>query len=272
LAYTVLMSIYHDSSSEDLNRCLASLEQQTRQADEIVIVEDGPVNDDVTHCLRSYSPTLPIRTIALQNNIGLGGALRVGLLQCKNNIVARVDSDDWSAKQRMELQEDFLANNPSISVVAAQMREWHSTRSGPISAVRSVPLTSDKIVRLSRWKNPINHPTVMFRKRDVLECGNYYDQSYFEDYHLWARMIKQQKLFVNLSQILVDTVVDDDYFRRRGGFRYVLNEISLARSLHKFDFFSTARMLIFILGRLPTRLMPTVYRRIIYKALLRKKK
>ena len=91
----------------------------------------------------------------------------------------------------------------------------------------------------------------------------------FRSFKLNSRILKLADVIV--TKFLEDTVVDDDYFRRRGGFHYIISEINLVRNLRQFGFFSTGRMLIFILARLPTRLIPTVYRRIIYTVLLREK-
>ena len=115
----------------------------------------------------------------------------------------------------------------------------------------------------------MNHPTVMFRKTDVLACNSYEFCPLFEDYYLWAKMLAQGYLLSNLPEVLVETDVDSDYFRRRGGVTYLRNELRLVRKLRKIGFLSPMEAGVFILSRLPLRLAPVLLRQYIYRTYLR---
>ena len=52
-------------------------------------------------------------------------------------------------------------------------------------------------------RNPLNHPSVMFRKNDIIEIGSYRDIKFFEDYELWLRCIKKGLLIHNINKVLV---------------------------------------------------------------------
>ena len=79
-------------------------------------------------------------------------------------------------------------------------------------------------MRIAKKRNPLNHQTVVFRKTDVLSCGNYEKCDFFEDYFLWAKMIQCGYKLTNLSEVMVETEVDSKYFDRRGGFNYIRHE------------------------------------------------
>ena len=115
----------------------------------------------------------------------------------------------------------------------------------------------------------MNHPTVMFRKNDVLACNSYEFCPLFEDYYLWAKMLTQGYLLSNLPEVLVETEISPDYFGRRGGVTYVRNELRLVRKLRRIGFLSPMEAGIFILSRFPVRLVPIIFRQYIYRIFLR---
>jgi glycosyltransferase involved in cell wall biosynthesis len=250
---------------------MKSLAGQTVSATEILIVRDGPVNSSVEHCIQSHTQNLPLRHLHFSKNRGLGLALRDGLKACNYELIARVDADDWSVPKRFQLQVDFLDQKPSVSVVGGWLKEYYQRPTGPVSVVRRTPSDSFSIARTAKRRNPINHPTVMFRKSHVLACGSYESCPLFEDYYLWTKMLLEGYCLSNLSEVLVETEVDSGYFARRGGLTYIKNELELLGKLRRIGFLSPFEASTFILSRLPMRLLPNVGRQYLYKALLRKK-
>ena len=91
--FSVLMSLYIKEKVEYVRECFESLINQTVNASEWVIVEDGPLNQDMYNLLDEYQtkyPSLIVR-IRLETNQGLGLALREGILHCSNELIARMD-------------------------------------------------------------------------------------------------------------------------------------------------------------------------------------
>lgn len=62
---------------------------------------------------------------------------------------------------------------------------------------RKLPQTDRELRRMCQLKNPLNHMTVMFSKKEVLDAGGYQHFYLFEDYWLWARMIKNGVKLIN---------------------------------------------------------------------------
>jgi len=269
LGLSVLASIYEGTDSKELADCLDSLEAQTLPADEIVLVLDGPIASSVRACIDRYSVILPIRLLEFSQNRGLGPALHDGLLACTHDLVARVDTDDRSLPARFETQVCFLQQAPLVSVVGGMMREHNYTNTKTKSFIRTMPLSHDDISRTARKRNPINHPTVVFRKNDIIASGNYGDYRFFEDYELWARVILREHRLANIARILVETETDAGFFARRRGLSYIHYEIRFARRLYKTKFLSFPQFIQFILTRIPLRLVPTSIIELFYRTSLR---
>jgi len=269
--FSVLASIYRETNVADLTICLDSLKEQTTQASEIVIVEDGPVDPMVRVCLSRFKDMLPIKTLPFKKNRGLGYSLRDGLVFCSHELVARVDTDDYSVPNRFTEQQNFLRLNPEIDVVGGQMIETWQTGPSARALMRTVPLSTHNVRVTAVKQNPMNHPTVMFRKTAVIDAGNYQHCPFFEDYFLWARMLKQDRRLANLPEVLVTTNTNADFFRRRGGFQYFQYERELARKLATIGFFTYPQSVRFLLTRFSFRLVPFNVRAQLYTHLLRRK-
>ena len=86
-----------------------------------------------------------------------------------------------------------------------------------------------EIRRYGRYRNPVNHMTVMMRKDDVLRAGNYQHFPNLEDYELWSRMLADGMVFYNLPEVLVRMRNNSDVIIRRGGIAYARNYFALRR-------------------------------------------
>ena len=106
LKFSVLMSLYIKEKVEYADACFQSLLRQTVQPNEWVIVEDGPLKDEMYLLLETYEKENPglIKRVVLDHNQGLGTALRAGVLACKNELIARMDTDDIAREDRFEKQ------------------------------------------------------------------------------------------------------------------------------------------------------------------------
>ena len=269
MGLSVLASIYEGTNSKELSECLDSLEAQTLPADEIVLVIDGPITSSVRACVDRYSVILPIRILKFSQNRGLGPALHDGLLACSHDLIARVDTDDRSLPARFETQVRFLQQTSLVSVVGSMMREQNHKNTKTGSLVRTMPLSHDEISRTARKRNPINHPTVVFRKNDIIASGNYGDYRFFEDYELWARVILREHHLANIDQILVETETNTRFFARRRGLSYIHHEIRFARRLYETRFLSFRQFILFMITRIPLRLVPTSIIELFYRTSLR---
>lgn len=267
---SVLMSVYHRESPEFLGQCLASLAAQTAPADEVVIVEDGPLGAELEAVIRAAGQALPIVSVRLPVHGGLGAALRAGLDACRSELVARMDADDLSTPERFGRQLDFLERNPQVDVVGSAIAEFGSDPLA-IAGVRRLPASGRPLLSFAKHRNPLNHVTVMFRRRAVLDAGSYRPCADFEDYHLWARMLRRGCRLHNLADVLVHVRCGNGMQRRRGGWSYLTREVAFQRFLYRIGLVSAKDGVGNVLVRAPLRLIPACLRSAFYLRFLRER-
>ena len=138
--YSVLMSLYKKENPEYLRMALDSMINQSVMPDEIVLIEDGSLTVDLYLVLEEYKEKYPNLMNYYQNekNLGLGRSLNIGLKICKNELVARMDTDDVSKADRCEKQLKRFEKNPVLSLVGSYIDEFEGDISNVIYK-RKVP-------------------------------------------------------------------------------------------------------------------------------------
>jgi glycosyltransferase involved in cell wall biosynthesis len=250
---------------------LNSLVNQTLVPSEIVLVKDGVLPQDLEAVIMTFNQSNPnlMKCVSLQKNTGLGNALYVGLKECTYSLIARMDSDDISRKDRFYKQVTYMNNNLQTMVLGSDIEEFNN-HPGDLKRVRRLSADPKDLAKLSRLRNPLNHPSVIFRKEKILEVGSYKTMPLFEDYYLWLRIIKSGGEIVNMNETLLDFRVGGGMINRRHGLSYMKKEWHFYFSawseglLKNTDFFKV------IILRLPLRLLPLKFMALIYKGVLRK--
>ncbi len=272
MPYSVLMSLYKKERPEYLCLSLDSMINQTVKPDEIVLVEDGPLTPELYAAVNKYSTNYPdlIHIVINERNLGLGLALNEGLRACRNELVARMDTDDIAVPYRCEKQLKFMNENLDVSIVGGQIEEFIGEETN-IVGKREVPTTDKELKAYIRKRCPFNHMTVMFRKSDVMEAGNYQEWFWNEDYYLWIRLALAEKRFANLPETLVHVRTGADMYRRRGGMKYFISERDIQKLMLKQGLIGYPRYFINVSERLILQvLMPNRLRGIVFRAFARK--
>ena len=162
--FSVLMSVYFRERPEYLDLCLKSLVDQTVKPTEIILVEDGPISNELKSVIDSYRSTLNIVSERLEKNVGLARALNEGLKRCSFPLVARMDTDDIAVEDRFKLQIEFMESHPEVSVSSGFIEEWSQDYSHILS-IRHLPIDHESISKFAKKRSPISHPAVIFSKR-----------------------------------------------------------------------------------------------------------
>ncbi|MGX0886284.1 glycosyltransferase involved in cell wall biosynthesis [Kocuria rhizophila] len=263
--FSVLLPVYRADTPERLRRAVESnTVEQTRPPAEVLIVQDGPVAaslDREIHRLEAESP-VPVRVLRLARNQGLAHALDAALPRCAHDVVARADADDVAYLRRFELQLPLVEDGADL--VGASMHEIGDDESRPV-ALRSAPVGAERIAAVSRRRNPISHPTVVFRRSAVQAVGGYEDVPMAEDYWLWARMLHAGADVRNVAEPLVGYRISAGSYERRGGYRVLRAELGLQarlRSLGHVGFLQWATNVMVRGGYrfVPLRVRETAYR------------
>lgn len=144
--YSVLMSVYYKENSEYLKQAIESIQAQTFPTDDFVLVCDGPLNQELDSVIKKKQQEMKniLNVVRLKKNAGLGNALNKGIQQCKNELVARMDSDDISYPDRCEKQLMVFNTYPEISVCSGIVEEF-ATNPKVVESRRVPPETQEEI-------------------------------------------------------------------------------------------------------------------------------
>lgn len=272
LEFSVLMSVYKNEKAEYLKQAMDSILLQTLMPNEIVIVKDGILTDELEQVINIYLSHFSdlIKIVSFDENRGLGLALRDGVLACSNEYIARMDTDDIAVQDRFERQFDYLNQHPEVAILGSWIKEFSEDSNNP-DTVTNLPCTHEEILEFAKKRNPFRHMTVILKKSAVLNSGNYRDFLWFEDYDLWIRMLGKGYVGANLPLYLVNVRAEEDMFARRGGWKYLKQDIKFQRFLLNIQFINCIMFIFNIFARSFVRILPNKLRIYIYYMFLRKK-
>lgn len=243
--FSVLMSVYSRENGDYFDAALKSiLINQTIKPNEFVLVCDGPLTNELDNVILKYQTLFPniLKIFRLTTNEGLGKALNYGLEQCTNEIVARADSDDICCSDRFEKQIAFFESNDTVVALGSSIDEFESDPRIPRN-IKYMPCGMFAIKKMNKYRNPLNHMTVMFKKSAVISVGSYIHLAYVEDYYLWERLLANGYELENLDEILVHARVGNGMISRRGNKVYIaswkeLNKYKMKHKLiNRFEYF-----------------------------------
>ena len=180
--YSVLMSVYIKEKPEYLKEAITSILNQTVKTNDFVIVCDGHLTEGLNKVIADFVTTYSglFNVYRLEHNMGLAKALNNGILQCKNEIIVRMDSDDVSMPDRVEKQMKAMKEK-NADIVGSNIIEFVGDISNT-GNMRVVPENNEEIIMFAKNRSPFNHPSVMYKKSAVIEAGFYEDYRFFEDY------------------------------------------------------------------------------------------
>jgi len=266
--FSLLMSTYAGDDPEFLRQAWAStVLKQSRPPAEVVLVQDGPVPDELARTIADLLEQcpVPVRHVVMDANVGLGPSLDKGLAACRHEIVARMDTDDISAPERFEKQLRVI--EAGADIVGSGLLEFGSDIDDIVGR-RTPPTEPAEIRRVIRFRDPFNHPTVVYRKSAVLAAGGYSDMALMEDYLLFTRMVQGGARPANLSEPLVCYRVGAGAYARRGGRELLRSELALQRRFRELGLTSRRQYARNIAIRGGYRLVPEALRRTAYRALI----
>jgi GT2 family glycosyltransferase len=245
----------------------SSVQDQTRRPDQVVLVQDGPVPEELAATIAELvaASPVPVDHLALEDNVGLGPALDAGLAACEHEIVARMDADDVSLPTRFERQLPVV--EAGADIVGSGLLEFGSSVSDVVGR-RTPPTDPGEIRRVIRFRDPFNHPTVVYRRSAVQAAGGYTDMALMEDYLLFARMVEAGARPANLAEPLVCYRVGAGAYARRGGRQLLRSELAVQRRFRQLGITTRPQYLRNVVVRGGYRLVPERLRTVAYRALI----
>ena len=272
IKFSVLMPVYYRDNAEYFVTAFNSVINQTLIPNEILIIEDGPLDDIFEKIVLEKEKKYPnlVRVIRLEKNIGIGRVRALAMKECKFDYVAFMDSDDISNRERFEKQINYIKNNPNVDVVGAYITEFDGQPEN-IYSKRVLPTTNEEIYNYGKFRMPVNNPTLILKRQSVLNAGNYQLFNAFEDYECYARMLKLGYQFANIPEFLVNMRAGQEMMSRRKGIKYFLTcEIPCMNAMKKSGYINLKEYIRNVTLKFMLRVIPNWFRNWIYKRFLRK--
>jgi glycosyltransferase involved in cell wall biosynthesis len=267
--FSVLMSVYKFDDPIYVSLAIDSILNQSLMPNQVVIIVDGPISSNLSDTINTYeSGHQIISCYYLDENRGLSYALNYGLEKCTYDYVARMDSDDISLPHRFERQICYLDNNKDIALLGSWYAQYDESML-TFQILRMVPELNADLIRYSKSRTPFNHVTAIFRKSKIIDSGGYPDiEGLFEDWWLAHNLISNGYRIHNLQEILVNVRGGKNFLNRRGGFKYLISEVSNLFNMYQAKHFTVFQLIKNLIIRIPIRLLPNKFRFYIY-ALIR---
>ena len=194
-AVSILMPVYNTASF--LREAMDSILSQSFTDFELIVLNDCSP-DNAEEILDTYADPRIVRYKG-DKNVGLSNILNVGIGLASGKFIARMDSDDISFPDRLQIQVDFLESHPEIDLVSVGMQLF-----GAKEEVWIRERNPEKVTIEALFHSPILHASSMWRRESFEENGLLFRQEMVpsEDYDLWTRAMVKGLKFVNLPLVL----------------------------------------------------------------------
>lgn len=196
---SVTMPTYNNAPY--LGEAIDSIVNQSFDDWELIIVDDGST-DGSSHILAEYETRdRRIRVFRIPH-AGRGKARNKCIEEARGKYIAVCDSDDVSLPQRFAKQVSFLATNPGVGVVSADVAHYNG-KVLPIPAFQ-YPYDPDEIKRwFDRGKMGVSHSASMFR-HSLLEVVGLYSEECLraQDLEFFLR-VNEVSRFAVLPEVLL---------------------------------------------------------------------
>ena len=219
----VLLPVYKKDREDFLHKAIESIIMQSYNTYRLYIGVDGPVVDCVKNYLKMLDVQPRIQVVWFLQNRGLACVLNDLIRIAKEDgcdYYARMDADDISLADRFEKQVKYLEEHPDVDVVGGAIEEIDSNDQLRGKHVE-YPLTHEECRKFFRYRDPLAHPSVMFRARYFEKVASGYRNEYRknQDTMLWFDGFMNGCVFANLKDTVLHFRVNDDFYNRRNGWK-----------------------------------------------------
>lgn len=192
---SILMPVY--KTAPYLREAMGSMLSQTFTDFELIVLDDCSP-DDAEAILDTYSDSRIVRYKG-EKNAGLSNVLNVGIGMARGKYIARMDSDDISLPNRLQVQVDYLETHPEIDLVSVGMQLF-----GAKEDIWIREQNPEKVKINALFHSPILHASSVWCKDSFEKQGLRFRQEMVpaEDYDLWARALVNGLKLVNLPDVL----------------------------------------------------------------------
>jgi cellulose synthase/poly-beta-1,6-N-acetylglucosamine synthase-like glycosyltransferase len=265
-SFTVLLPIFQrDDLFSNFSKVLQSIYQNTVLPSDVFLLIDGKLNNNFYRLINLQQKKYNFK-ILKSEKVGLANILNKGINKVSTKWIARMDGDDICEKNRFKNSLKFM--NFDYDLFGGQIKEIESK--SDFYFVKEVPCSSEKIIKMIKYRNPFNHMTVFYKTDFAKKIGGYPDLYLKEDYAFWIKFIYNGAKIGNMNKIVV-RVKTDGMYDRRSGFKYYVSEFILQKILLQSKLTNVFSSLFICPARILIHLLPRSLKKFFYISLLRKK-
>jgi glycosyltransferase involved in cell wall biosynthesis len=182
-------------------------------ASEVIVIDNGS-SDGTLEIIDDYVDIDPRVKLLRCSEKGVSEALNTGLVNANGTLIARLDADDKMSSDRLEKQLKVMEENPNLALVSSQIVYINSD--GIEIGKSKYPVGYLELLKNFVFRNPVAHPSVMFRKDKAEKVGNYRTEfEGCEDLDLWIRIQSQGEIF-SINDFLTYYRVHENQITVRG--------------------------------------------------------
>jgi|MDSW01.1.fsa_nt_gb glycosyltransferase involved in cell wall biosynthesis len=263
LQFDVIMPVHAGVRLSHLKAAVESISKQIISPKEFIVSIDGPVTNEINDYLTVCENSKKIRLLRCHEQRGPGKARDEAIKISNSEWIALMDSDDVSKPTRFKKQIEFIEKTHA-DVVGGNIEEFFKNP-GDRKFQRVMPEKHEKIKRLVKWRQPVNHVTLMMKRDIYLAVGGYNHIYHVEDYDLIVRLLASGARFANQTETLVDVRCGENFSSKRHGMDYFRSEYAVIKQINKLGLSSVPVSCICILTRLSIRMLPLKLIKVVYR-------
>ena len=258
---TVGIPFYNKTNAQYFDSAINSIINQTLLPEKIHLIQDGEINESLMKIVRNYKEKYPIITLISLPKKGLPYALNESIKQSNTKYYARMDSDDIAIKNRFEFQIEFFNKNPNLEILGTWAYEFENDYKNESFYINKTPIKKKDIESYIHYRNPLVHPSVMF-KISVFDKIGYYNEKMYtdQDLELWGRALKNKINISNIQKPLIFLRIENRLIRR-SQFSAIRRQILIRYSYNTSSFrLNVLKLASIIIRILPIRIRDWCYK------------
>jgi len=263
------MAVYIDDNEHYFLSAYKSLCTQTIPPNEILISIDGYIGDPLEKVIALICRDNLVKIIRSNLNKGAGFARNLAIKKAKYPIIAIMDADDVCDPTRFEKQLPYIESGKA-DVVGSWISEFSGNPSVQ-TGVRKVPENHNEIFEYGKWRQPVNHVSIIFTRTVYNKIGGYLAIRHHEDYNFIVRLLVGGVKFYNVQEVLVNVRAGSNMITRRAGKSYLKSEFKLFYGMYTQRYIGISCLIANISFRILIRFIPKIFLETFYVKVLRAK-
>ncbi|MBU0477117.1 glycosyltransferase [bacterium] len=195
---TVLMAVYN--GEKYLREAIDSILNQTLKDFIFLIIDDGSA-DRTVEIIKSYKDTR-IKLVLNEKNMGQIVSLNKGIELVETPFMARMDADDISMPERLEILYGYMTKDRNLSVVSSY--SIIIDENGNTLSYYKIPLGIRNMKFKALFDSPVNHGSSLMRIQHIHQMGLYNTELLIgADLNLWVKLLADNYTILNIPEYLL---------------------------------------------------------------------